>query len=215
MRFTLVVAAPMPEYDGPGASVARISIISHLSILVNDSHVKLLKGLSENAHLPFDLPFDPLMALSKTEGLHYPHPSSLRRMNSPARGVRCAQGKTVSEPFSFPQASGLKPFAYTSIQRDFHTLASLRSASTVLGRVSGFEILASEDLPSAPEGRLFDSLKGDRFSRCRIPRPGLPYGRTDRQALPLHLGEEFADTYLEDIQTRRVCIFTRGRSSIR
>jgi hypothetical protein len=29
----------------------------------------------ENAHLPFDK----LMALSKTEGLRYPHPSSLRR----------------------------------------------------------------------------------------------------------------------------------------
>jgi hypothetical protein len=31
--------------------------------------------LSENAHLPFDK----LMALSKVEGLRYPHPSSLRR----------------------------------------------------------------------------------------------------------------------------------------
>ena len=31
--------------------------------------------LSENAHLPFDK----LMALSKIEGLRYPHPSSLRR----------------------------------------------------------------------------------------------------------------------------------------
>jgi hypothetical protein len=31
--------------------------------------------LSENAHLPFDK----LMALSKTEGLRYPRPSSLRR----------------------------------------------------------------------------------------------------------------------------------------
>jgi hypothetical protein len=31
--------------------------------------------LSENAHLPFDK----LMALSKAEGLRYPHPSSLRR----------------------------------------------------------------------------------------------------------------------------------------
>ncbi|MGD8984386.1 MAG: hypothetical protein PVI53_10195, partial [Desulfobacteraceae bacterium] len=30
---------------------------------------------SENAHLPFDK----LMALSKVEGLRYPHPSSLRR----------------------------------------------------------------------------------------------------------------------------------------
>jgi hypothetical protein len=43
--------------------------------------------LSENAHLPFDKPFDKLtvlskveglMALSKAEGLRYPHPSSLR-----------------------------------------------------------------------------------------------------------------------------------------
>ena len=31
--------------------------------------------LSENAHLPFDK----LTALSKVEGLRYPHPSSLRR----------------------------------------------------------------------------------------------------------------------------------------
>jgi hypothetical protein len=31
--------------------------------------------LSGNGHLPFDK----LMALSKTEGLRYPHPSSLRR----------------------------------------------------------------------------------------------------------------------------------------
>ena len=31
--------------------------------------------LSENAHLPFDR----LTALSKAEGLRYPHPSSLRR----------------------------------------------------------------------------------------------------------------------------------------
>jgi hypothetical protein len=31
--------------------------------------------LSENAHLPFDK----LMALSRVEGLRYPHPSSLRR----------------------------------------------------------------------------------------------------------------------------------------
>jgi hypothetical protein len=31
--------------------------------------------LSENAHLPFDK----LMALSKVEGLRYPHPLSLRR----------------------------------------------------------------------------------------------------------------------------------------
>jgi hypothetical protein len=31
--------------------------------------------MSENAHLPFDR----LMALSKVEGLRYPHPSSLRR----------------------------------------------------------------------------------------------------------------------------------------
>ena len=36
---------------------------------------KNLKRLSENAHLPFDK----LMALSKVEGLRYPHPSSLRR----------------------------------------------------------------------------------------------------------------------------------------
>ncbi|MGD9322054.1 MAG: hypothetical protein PVH99_18910, partial [Desulfobacteraceae bacterium] len=44
--------------------------------------------LSENAHLPFDKPYDRLtvlskveglMALSKVEGLRYPHPSSLRR----------------------------------------------------------------------------------------------------------------------------------------
>ncbi len=35
----------------------------------------LIKRLSENAHLPFDK----LMALSKAEGLRYPHPSSLRR----------------------------------------------------------------------------------------------------------------------------------------
>jgi hypothetical protein len=44
--------------------------------------------LSEKAHLPFDKPFDKLtvlsrveglMALSKVEGLRYPHPSSLRR----------------------------------------------------------------------------------------------------------------------------------------
>jgi hypothetical protein len=47
-----------------------------------------MKRLSENAHLPFDKPFDKLtvlskveglMALSKVEGLRYPHPSSLRR----------------------------------------------------------------------------------------------------------------------------------------
>jgi hypothetical protein len=35
----------------------------------------LMLRLSENAHLPFDK----LMALSKVEGLRYPHPSSLRR----------------------------------------------------------------------------------------------------------------------------------------
>jgi hypothetical protein len=44
--------------------------------------------LSENAHLPFDKlmalsktegPFGKLTALSKVEGLRYPHPSSLRR----------------------------------------------------------------------------------------------------------------------------------------
>jgi hypothetical protein len=49
---------------------------------------KNLKRLSENAHLPFDRPFDRLTvlskvegltALSKVEGLRYPHPSSLRR----------------------------------------------------------------------------------------------------------------------------------------
>ncbi len=34
----------------------------------------LLLRLSENAHLPFDRPFDRLMALSKAEGLRYPHP---------------------------------------------------------------------------------------------------------------------------------------------
>jgi hypothetical protein len=42
----------------------------------------------ENAHLPLDVPFDRLTvlsrvegltALSKAEGLRYPHPSSLRR----------------------------------------------------------------------------------------------------------------------------------------
>ncbi len=33
------------------------------------------KRLSENAHLPFDM----LTALSKAEGLRYPHPSSLQR----------------------------------------------------------------------------------------------------------------------------------------
>jgi hypothetical protein len=45
--------------------------------------------LSENTHLPFDMPFDRLTvlsrvegltALSEVEGLHYPHPSSLRRI---------------------------------------------------------------------------------------------------------------------------------------
>jgi hypothetical protein len=43
--------------------------------------------LSENAHLPFDKPFDKLTVLSRVdaeqrrsiEGLRYPHPSSLRR----------------------------------------------------------------------------------------------------------------------------------------
>ena len=29
---------------------------------------------SENAHLPFDKPFDKLTVLSKLEGLRYPHP---------------------------------------------------------------------------------------------------------------------------------------------
>jgi hypothetical protein len=37
--------------------------------------MRLLEMLPENAHLPFDK----LMALSKVEGLRYPHPSSLRR----------------------------------------------------------------------------------------------------------------------------------------
>jgi hypothetical protein len=39
------------------------------------SRYRLLLRLSENAHLPFDR----LTALSKVEGLRYPHPSSLRR----------------------------------------------------------------------------------------------------------------------------------------
>jgi hypothetical protein len=37
--------------------------------------MRLLEMLPENAHLPFDK----LTALSKVEGLRYPHPSSLRR----------------------------------------------------------------------------------------------------------------------------------------
>jgi hypothetical protein len=46
------------------------------------------RRLSENPHLPFDVPFDRLTvlsrvegltALSKAEGLRYPYPSSLRR----------------------------------------------------------------------------------------------------------------------------------------
>jgi hypothetical protein len=41
------------------------------------------KRLPQNAHLPFDM----LTALSETEGLRYPHPSSLRRMRK-AQGIR-------------------------------------------------------------------------------------------------------------------------------
>ncbi len=46
-----------------------------LAILSTHSGSKYLKRLSGNVHLPFDK----LMALSKVEGLRYPHPSSLRR----------------------------------------------------------------------------------------------------------------------------------------
>jgi hypothetical protein len=34
--------------------------------------------LSENAHLPFDKPFDKLTLLSKVEGLRYPHPRPVK-----------------------------------------------------------------------------------------------------------------------------------------
>jgi hypothetical protein len=56
--------------------------------------------LSENAHLPFDKPFDRLtvlskveglMALSKVEGLRYPHPSSLRRTSMYASFLRISE----------------------------------------------------------------------------------------------------------------------------
>jgi hypothetical protein len=39
------------------------------------SRYKIASRLSENAHLPFGR----LTALSRVEGLRYPHPSSLRR----------------------------------------------------------------------------------------------------------------------------------------
>jgi hypothetical protein len=40
--------------------------------------VRISLRLSENAHLPFDR----LTALSKAEGLRYPHPSSLQRTST-------------------------------------------------------------------------------------------------------------------------------------
>jgi len=41
----------------------------------------------ENAHLPFDM----LTALSKAEGLRYPHPSSLRRTSMYASFLRISE----------------------------------------------------------------------------------------------------------------------------
>jgi hypothetical protein len=75
-----------------GIRESRISrmlrIISCFTPLLQYSDTPILQGkglcqgwnrfmlrLSENAHLPFDK----LMALSRVEGLRYPHPSSLRR----------------------------------------------------------------------------------------------------------------------------------------
>jgi hypothetical protein len=69
--------------------LTAISPLLAISIFLNMSQYFLFpRGLSENPHLPFDMPFDKLTvpsnvegltALSKAEGLRYPHPSSLRR----------------------------------------------------------------------------------------------------------------------------------------
>jgi hypothetical protein len=53
----------------------------------------LLLRLSENAHLPFDR----LTALSKVEGLRYPHPSSLRAGGSAADFYVCLVPRDLSE----------------------------------------------------------------------------------------------------------------------
>ena len=66
--------------------------------------------LSENAHLPFDR----LTVLSEVEGLRYPYPSSLQRMNVAQGAGRRAQGNEKII-FSFePCALCLKPLAYAS-----------------------------------------------------------------------------------------------------
>ena len=74
---------------------------------------RLLLRLMENAHLPFDMPFDRLTFLSRVEGLtalrgaegpRYPHPSSLRRTSMYASFLGISEASHL-EIFRQPQRS--------------------------------------------------------------------------------------------------------------
>jgi hypothetical protein len=75
---------------------------------------RLLQRLSENTHLPFDM----LKALSETEGLRYPHPSSLRRTSMYASFLRIRPAED----------SGMDIFHQPLRSRFFDSLAIIRHA---------------------------------------------------------------------------------------
>ena len=101
----------------------------------------MLKRLSENVHLPFDKPFDKLMALSKVKGLHYPHSSGFVRATLGLPTLRAGPrfrpaAKTAGWTFStslseigfqqFLEKSLLaeQPFEHTATALQFPSLAS-------------------------------------------------------------------------------------------
>ena len=127
----------------------------------------LLLRLSENAHLPFDT----LTALSKAEGLRYPHPSSLRRtqkvkgrspsaVSSGPNGLK-ANEKKPPEVFCFclePRSSSLEP-------ADSH--------ASFLGMSEALHL----DIFHQPQRiRFFDSFIGEYASQktyARIPQDSI------------------------------------------
>jgi hypothetical protein len=115
-----------------------------------------LLRLSENAHLPFDR----LTALSKTEGLRYPHPSSLRRMSvAQGTGLRAQGNEKLIFPIE-PCALCLKPSAYAS----FRALLNSRNA----GRRSRFN-RAKDFVPAKEAGWTFsNSLHKTWFSDSQL-----------------------------------------------
>ena len=155
--------SPGPDFRGSMTSFNEVSYESAL----DRPYALVSSAEAVGKRLP--LPFDRLMALSKAEGLRYPHPSSLRRtqkVKGRRRKVyppRRAEGENCLKSFVFVsnlESCALSPAPFTYASFLGISFLSLRSAQSppLRGGSPVSEALHLDVFHQPPRIRFFDSF---------------------------------------------------------